>query len=108
MSLQACSLDTRNRNNLKVCKTATQKIFGSFLKIVISPTGENRLNIFHPSFASRLRKIENALHQQNVEIDHEVEAEKIARLKQLLVFPGSSAQELRKSRSPGIIRTANL
>lgn len=52
-------------------------------KISISSTGEIRLDLLHPSIASRVRKIEHALQQQNIQVDEEEESKKIAKLKTL-------------------------
>jgi hypothetical protein len=53
-------------------------------KLVISSTGENRLDFLHPSTASRLRKIEHVLKQKNIGIDDQEESEKIAKLENLM------------------------
>lgn len=53
-------------------------------KIITFPTGENRLDFLHPSIASRLKKVEHALQQQNVVINHQEESAKIAKLNNLI------------------------
>jgi len=52
----------------------------TWTKIAISSSGENRFDILHPSTASRLRKIEDALQHQHIEIDDQIESEKINKL----------------------------
>ncbi|CAF22787.1 M48 family metalloprotease [Candidatus Protochlamydia amoebophila] len=54
-------------------------------KLVISSSGENRFDFLHPSTASRLKKIERALQQKDVQIDEGEEVEKIVKLKNLMV-----------------------
>ena len=50
-------------------------------KIMASSSGENRLDIEHPTLKSRIAKIENALKQRSVFVDARDESEKIDRLK---------------------------
>ena len=53
-------------------------------RIVYSSGGENRLDVFHPSLAGRIQKIENALQLRGVEIDS-IDREKFDHLKTVLV-----------------------
>jgi len=77
-------------------------------KLVISSTGENRLDFLHPSTASRLRKIEHALQQQNIEIDGQEESEKIAKLKNLIVETDLKFEkELKNLGTLGLIKLMN-
>jgi len=46
-------------------------------KMIFSSAGECRLDIYHPSFASRLKKIELALQEKQAQIDDQEEEEKI-------------------------------
>lgn len=64
-------------NNLALRKTA-------FAKIIISSAGENRLDFLYPSIGSRLKKIEHALEQQKIEINHQKESKKVVKLKNLM------------------------
>jgi len=49
-------------------------------KIAFSSTGECRLDFAHPSLKSRVKKIENRLQQQNIEIDTLEQSAKIGNL----------------------------
>lgn len=53
-------------------------------KLLISPAGENLLDILHPSLASRIKKIEHKLQAKNAIIHEDREQEKIEKLKQLI------------------------
>lgn len=54
-------------------------------QMLISSSGENRLDYSHPSSQSRVQKIERVLRQKNVQIDEVEEAKKIADLKNLFI-----------------------
>ncbi len=64
--------------NLEARKTLWQKI-------IISSTGEARLDFLHPSIESRIRKIEHVLQQKKLEIDEQEELKKIAKLTNFVV-----------------------
>ncbi len=53
-------------------------------KLLISPEGENLLDIRHPSLASRIKKIEHMLQTKNAIIHEDREQEKIEKLKKLI------------------------
>jgi hypothetical protein len=93
------------RRLLMALKEANLKKRNTMLnKIVISSTGENRLDFFHPSTASRLRKIEHALQQQDIEINDDEESEKIIKLKKLMEKTHSQLKnELEKLGTLGLL-----
>jgi len=46
-------------------------------RITISASGDNRLDVLHPSITSRIQKIERALHARNIDVDIEAERRKL-------------------------------
>jgi hypothetical protein len=51
-----------------------------FEKLRFSDRGEDRIDLFHPSLASRIHKIENEMSVRNIQVDDKVESEKLTQL----------------------------
>lgn len=77
-------------DDLAIAESSPEELKGG-RRLLMAFTGGNRLNFLHPSTASRLKKIENALKQQNIKIDDQEESKKIAKLKKLI---GDTSLEL--------------
>ena len=69
-------------------------------RVMVSSSGENRLDIEHPSLKSRIQKVERALEQRNVFVDARDESVKIDRLKKFFSNVQSQIErELEKTES---------